>query len=62
MPGEMIHMDLHSAVKFPAEYLEEILIRAKKFLEDEAGSAAVFNDPGFSLEKWKKKVEGYEIV
>jgi regulator of RNase E activity RraA len=62
MPGDMIHMDLHGAVKFPAEYLEEILIRAKKLLEDEAGSAAVFNDPGFSLERWKKKVEGYETV
>ena len=62
MPGDMIHMDLHGSVKFPAEYLEEILIRAKKLLEDEAGTAAVFNDPGFSLEKWKKRVQGYETV
>ncbi len=54
MPGDMVHMDLHGAVKFPAEYREEVLIRARKLLEDEAGSAAFFNDPEFSLEKWKK--------
>ena len=54
MPGDMVHMDLHGAVKFPAEYREEVLIRARKLLENEAGSAAFFNDPEFSLEKWKK--------
>jgi regulator of RNase E activity RraA len=54
MPGDMVHMDLHGVVKFPAEYREEVLIRAMKLLEDEAGSAAFFNDPEFSLEKWKK--------
>jgi len=54
MPGDMVHMDLHGAVKFQAEYREEVLIRARKLLEDEAGSAAFFNDPEFSLEKWKK--------
>lgn len=56
MPGDMVHMDLHGAVKFPAEYREEVLIRARKLLEDEAGSAAFFNDPRFSLERWKKSV------
>jgi regulator of RNase E activity RraA len=54
MPGDMVHMDLHGVVKFPAEYREEVLIRARKLLENEAGSAAFFNDPEFSLEKWKK--------
>jgi len=54
MSGDMVHMDLHGVVKFPAEYREEILLRARKLLEEEAGSAAFFNDPKFSLEKWKK--------
>ncbi len=54
MPGDMVHMDLHGVVKFPAEYREEVLIRARKLLENEAGSAAFFNDPEFNLEKWKK--------
>ncbi len=62
MPGDMIHMDLHGAVKFPSAYLEEVLIRAKKLLEDETERAEMFNDPKFSLEKWKKKVEGYKTV
>jgi 4-hydroxy-4-methyl-2-oxoglutarate aldolase len=56
MPGDMVHMDLHGVVKFPAEYREEVLIRARKLLESEAGSAAFFNDPKFSLEKWKKSI------
>jgi regulator of RNase E activity RraA len=59
MPGEMIHMDLHGAVKFPADYAKEMLKRAKKLLEDEAERASFFKAPGFSLENWKKKVEGY---
>jgi regulator of RNase E activity RraA len=56
MPGDMVHMDLHGVVKFPAEYLREVLKRAKELLADEAGSAAFFMDPGFTLEKWKKSV------
>lgn len=54
MSGDMVHMDIHGVVKFPAEYREEILLRARKLLEKEAESAAFFNDPKFSLEKWKK--------
>jgi 4-hydroxy-4-methyl-2-oxoglutarate aldolase len=55
MPGEMVHMDLHGVVKFPAEEMGEILKRAKKLLEMEAGRADFFNDPSFSLERWKNK-------
>jgi len=55
MPGEMVHMDLHGVVKFPAEEMGEILKRAKKLLEMEAGRADFFNNPDFSLEKWKRK-------
>ena len=53
MPGEMVHMDLHGVVKFPADQMGEILERAKKLLEMEAGRADFFNDPSFSLERWK---------
>ncbi|MFA9437747.1 MAG: RraA family protein [Candidatus Bathyarchaeota archaeon] len=53
--GDMVHMDLHGVVKFPAEKMGEILKRAKKLLEMEGDRAAFFNDPEFSLEKWKKK-------
>ena len=55
MQGEMVHMDLHGVVKFPANQMGDILKRAKKLLEMEAGRADFFNDPNFSLENWKKK-------
>lgn len=55
-PGDMVHMDMHGVVKFPAGKIHEVLKRAKKLLEDEAESAAFFNDPKFSLEKWKARV------
>ena len=57
MPGDMVHMDLHGVVKFPAEEMGEVLKRAKKLLEMEADSASVFKDPNFSLDKWRKQVE-----
>jgi regulator of RNase E activity RraA len=34
-PGEMIHMDENGAVKFPAEYAQQVLENATKFLDDE---------------------------
>jgi regulator of RNase E activity RraA len=55
MPGDMVHMDLHGVVKFPAEYRETVLVKARKLLENEAGSAAFFKDPEFSLERWRKR-------
>jgi regulator of RNase E activity RraA len=55
-PGDMVHMDMHGAVKFPANKIYKVLKRAKKLLEDEADSAAFFNSPEFSLEKWKARV------
>lgn len=55
MPGEMVHMDLHGVVKFPASHMGEILERAKKLLEMEVGKADFFNDPDFSLDNWKRK-------
>jgi len=58
MPGDMVHMDLHGAVKFPTEYMGEILERAEKLLEAEANTARMFRDPGFTLEKWKAASRG----
>lgn len=57
MPGDMVHMDLHGVVKFPAEMMGEVLKRAKKLLEMEADSALVFKDTDFSLDKWRRQVE-----
>lgn len=58
MPGDMVHMDMHGVVKFPANKMREILKRAKKLLEKEAETAKIYKDPEFSLEKWKATVEG----
>jgi len=62
MPGDMVHMDMHGVVKFPASKMEEVLARAKRLLEEEKEQAATFRDPKFLLEKWKAKVRSYETV
>jgi 4-hydroxy-4-methyl-2-oxoglutarate aldolase len=62
MPGDMVHMDMHGVVKFPARKMEEILSRAKRLLEEEKEQAVTFRDPEFSLEKWKVKVQSYTTV
>ena len=58
MPGDMVHMDMHGAVKFPAEKLAEVLERAEKLLESEGATMKIYKDPEFSLKKWKRTVEG----
>lgn len=55
MPGDMIHMDLHGACKFPEKYSSEILMLAKKLLAAEEEEKAFFRQPDFSLEKWKAR-------
>jgi 4-hydroxy-4-methyl-2-oxoglutarate aldolase len=57
-PGDMIHMDLHGAVKFPAAKMEEILERATKLLESESSLTRIYKDPEFTLNKWKQSVDG----
>jgi regulator of RNase E activity RraA len=57
MPGDMVHMDLHGVVKFPANMMKEILIRAKKLLESENERSGIFLDPDFSLQKWRNQIE-----
>jgi regulator of RNase E activity RraA len=58
MPGNMVHMDMHGAVKFPADKLVEVLERAEKLLESEGATMKIYKDPEFSLKKWKQIVEG----
>ena len=58
MPGDMVHMDMHGVVKFPAEKLAEVLERAEKLLESEGATMKIYKDPEFSLKKWKQTVEG----
>jgi regulator of RNase E activity RraA len=58
MPGDMVHMDMHGAVKFPADKMGEVLERAEKLLESEGATMKIYKDPEFSLKKWKQTVEG----
>jgi 4-hydroxy-4-methyl-2-oxoglutarate aldolase len=54
IPGDMIHMDVHGAVKFPASMMTQVLENARKLLDREAQARRIFEDKGFSLAKWKK--------
>jgi regulator of RNase E activity RraA len=58
IPGDMVHMDLHGVVKFPAAKMEEVLERATKLLESESSIIKIYKDSGFTLKKWKHSVEG----
>jgi len=58
MPGDMIHMDLHGAVKFPASKMQEVLERALKLLESEASRMKIYKNPAFTLKGWKETAEG----
>lgn len=55
MPGDTIHMDVHGACKFPAEYMREILRRCEELLEKEEATKTKFAS-GWSLDKWKAEV------
>ena len=55
MPGDMIHMDVHGACKFPARYLPEVLRRCEEILEREETTKAKFG-PDWSLKNWKAEV------
>ena len=52
MPGDMIHMDVNGACKFPAKYLAEVVSRCEALEKEEEATKAKFG-PGWSLEKWK---------
>ena len=55
MPGDMIHMDVHGACKFPLKCMAEVLRRCDELLKKEKTVRAKFG-PGWSLDKWKAEV------
>lgn len=57
MTGDMVHMDKHGVVKFPASKMAQILENAQKLLEHEAAGRKIFQEPGFSLARWKACVK-----
>ena len=60
--GDIIHMDENGAVKFPREYLGEVLIRAKRILEKEAKMQIALQKSGGDVKKVKKIFSGiYEL-
>ena len=56
-PGDIIHMDQCGACKFPANKLTNVLEYATELIRREIEEKKRFQDPGFSLEKWKKDVQ-----
>jgi len=56
-PGDMVHMDLHGVVKFPASKMREVLERATRLLESESSLTQFYKNPEFTLKKWKQSVE-----
>lgn len=56
-PGEIVHMDRCGACKFPADRLMKVLEYAKELTEHEDKYKAMFQDPSFSLEKWKASTQ-----
>jgi 4-hydroxy-4-methyl-2-oxoglutarate aldolase len=54
IPGDMIHMDVHGAVKFPASMMTQVFENARKLLDREAQARRIFEEKDFSLAKWKK--------
>lgn len=60
--GEIIHMDENGAVKFPREYLEDVLVRAKRLIEKEQKMQEALRRTGGDLEKIKMVFAGvYEF-
>lgn len=60
--GDIIHMDENGAVKFPREYLEEVVIRAKRVVAKEAKMQDALRRTGGDLEKIKMVFNGiYEF-
>jgi regulator of RNase E activity RraA len=57
MPGDMIHMDMHGAVKFPPSKMARVLENAQELLKREAEGRKIFEDTDFSLAKWKNSIK-----
>jgi len=56
-PGDIIHMDICGACKFPASKLPKVLENARELQRRETEQQRMFKDPGFSLAKWKASIK-----
>lgn len=61
-PGDIVHMDQCGAAKFPAKYLPKVWKYAMELVTREAKNKAMFQEPGFTLAKWKASVESKSKV
>jgi len=59
-PGDIVHMDICGACKFPASKLSKVLENAKELQRHEAEKQKMFQDPDFSLAKWKARIKRKE--
>jgi regulator of RNase E activity RraA len=57
MPGDIVHMDVCGACKFPASKLQKVLENARELRRREIEQQKMFQDPSFSLAKWKASVQ-----
>ena len=55
--GDIIHMDVCGAAKFPATKLPKVLEYATELLRRESQRQKLFRAPHFTLSKWKKLVK-----
>lgn len=55
-PGDIIHMDVCGACKFPSRQLPKVLEYATELIKRETDQQKMFRDPDFSLKKWKESV------
>ena len=56
-PGDILHMDVCGACKFPANKLLKVLENATELRKREIEQQRIFQDPDFSLSKWKASVK-----
>ena len=56
-PGDIIHMDICGAAKFPANKLAKVLENATELIRRETEQQKTFRDPDFTLAKWKESEE-----
>ena len=56
-PGDIIHMDICGAAKFPASKLAKVLENATELSRRETEQQKPFKDSAFTLAKWKESEE-----
>jgi regulator of RNase E activity RraA len=52
-PGDIIHVDVCGAAKFPEKYLPKVLEYANELRKRESKHQSRFHDQDFTYEKWK---------